>query len=295
MSTLPTAKRSNRFLELFTNEYNVMLVILLNTLVLFFDEFPTIRQQTSGVLVWIDYGCIVYFLIEAILKIRILGLKGYFSSGWNRFDFAVLVASFPSLLMPFFPAQHMDAFLAVSILRLGRLFRFFRLLRFIPNIQHLITGVKRALRASVGIFFALIILNLALSIGATMLFSDLSPEYFGNPLRSAYSLLKVFTIEGWYEIPDSLTEGKALSWQLGLLRGYFIVSVMIGGILGVSLANAVFVDEMTVDNTYRLERMVSKMHQEMIDMHQKSMAEQQEMLAQMREELRQTQQMIRKK
>lgn len=82
---------------------------------------------------------------------------------------------------------------------------------------------------------------------------------------------------------------------MGLLRGYFIVSVMIGGILGVSLANAVFVDEMTVDNTYRLERMVSKMHQEMIDMHQKSMAEQQEMLAQMREELRQTQHMIRKK
>ena len=38
---------------------------------------------------WIDYGCVVYFVVEVILKLRYFGWRGYFSSKWNRFDFAV--------------------------------------------------------------------------------------------------------------------------------------------------------------------------------------------------------------
>lgn len=287
-------KTSHPLIELIINEYNVMLVILLNTLVLFFDEFPLVRERTSGVLIWIDYGCIIYFVIEAALKIYKYSPGEYFASWWNRFDFAVVIASLPSLLMPFVGDHSMDAFLAISVLRLGRLFRFFRLLRFIPNIQHIMQGVTRALRASVGMFLALIILNLTLAIGATMLFGKLAPAYFGDPLISAYSLFKVFTVEGWYDIPDELAKSGQSFFMIALLRGYFILSVLVGGILGVSLANAIFVDEMTADNTLKVERMVAEMHQNIAEMHQKDQHLQQLMWQQIREEMQHMQKMIEK-
>ena len=45
--------------------------------------------------------------------------------------------------------------------------------------------------------------------------------------------------------------------------------MLVGGILGLSLANAVFVDEMTADNNDRLEQMVSDLREELAD-NQKS-------------------------
>jgi len=44
-----------------------------------------------------------------------------------------------------------------------------------------------------------------------------------------------------------------------LARVYFVMAVIIGGIIGLSLANAVFVDEMTMDNTVKLETKVDKL------------------------------------
>ena len=45
-------------------------------------------------------------------------------------------------------------------------------------------------------------------------------------------------------------------------RIFFVVAVLIGGILGLSLANAVFVDEMMMDNTVILERKVDALTEE---------------------------------
>jgi voltage-gated sodium channel len=46
-----------------------------------------------------------------------------------------------------------------------------------------------------------------------------------------------------------------------LARVYFTVAVFMGGILGLSLANAVFVDTMTMDNTQELEARVEELNQ----------------------------------
>lgn len=252
-----------------------MTIILINTLALFFDEFPAIHENSRGALRWIDYGCILFFIVEVILKVRAFGFRDYWASGWNKFDFFVTAASVPTLIMPFVPMMDNAGFMIFPLFRVGRLFRFFRLLRFIPNIQHITVGIRRALRASIGIFLALLLLNLALAIGATMLFSDLAPKYFGDPLSASYSLFKVFTIEGWYEIPDELADSGKPAIMISFLRGYFIISVLVGGLLGFSLANAVFVDEMTADNTDDLENMVKQMHDEVEDMYQRSQQNQQ--------------------
>ena len=138
-------------------------------------------------------------------------------------------------------------------------------MRFIPNREHLYTGIKRALRASVGVFLAILLLNVILALGATELFGEFDPEHFGNPLMSSYSLFQVFTVEGWYEIPATIAEAadaKNEPWMGVLARLYFLGSVTVGGLLGLALANAVFVDEMMEDNNDELEQKVDALTEE---------------------------------
>ena len=102
-------------------------------------------------------------------------------------------------------------------------------------------------------------------MGANALFGDVAPKHFGDPLKSAYTLFKVFTVEGWYEIPEEMAANGEDGGLVNMVRGYFVFAVFTGGILGLSLANAVFVDEMIADNNDRLEKMVTNLREELAD------------------------------
>jgi voltage-gated sodium channel len=173
--------------------------------------------------------------------------------------------SMPALLAPFLD---LGQFAFVLILRLGRLFRLFRVLRFIPNLDRMVTGARRALRASVGVFLALALINLILAVIATLLFRHLDPKHFGNPVTAGYTIFQVFTVEGWNEVAESLvsrteSDGEAVSLAVVFaVRLFFVATVVVGGILGLSLANAVFVDQMLLDNHDALEAKVDRLMEE---------------------------------
>lgn len=258
-----------RLLDWLVSDRVVMTAIVVNATALVLHEMAARGTPWRGLWFWIDYLCVVFFLGEAVVKIGRDGWPRYWSSGWNRFDFTVVVLSLPALLGPFLDVQQ---FAFVLILRLGRLFRLFRVLRFIPNLDHLVNGVRRALRASIGVFLALLLINLILAVMATLMFRDLDPEHFGNPVVSGYSIFQVFTVEGWNEIAENLVRAAerhadetgrdgVRSMVIGA-RIFFVVAVLIGGILGLSLANAVFVDEMIMDNTDDLEQKVDALTDE---------------------------------
>ncbi|MEM8961682.1 MAG: ion transporter [Acidobacteriota bacterium] len=247
-----------RVLDALIQERVVVTVIIVNALAILVLGRGEDEAQLDAWAFWVDYACVLYFLIEAIIKLHRDG-RTYFKSGWNVFDFLVLLFSLPVLITPWVPLHQFDL---VPVLRIGRLFRLFRMLRFIPNRDHLVDGIGRALKASVGVFLALFLVNVILAVLATLLFGELAPEHFGNPIMAAYSIFKVFTLEGWYEIPDLLSErAKDPVWAV-IARLYFVGAVMIGGILGLSLANAVFVDEMMMDNTEDLERKIDQLNDE---------------------------------
>lgn len=243
------------------NEKTVVAAIVVNTVALFFMASTDKHTITREIFFWIDYVCVIYFVVEAALKVGCVGCREYWKSSWNKFDFIVVVLSLPVLIEPL-GIFETGAFAVLLVLRVGRLFRLFRALRFIPNRDHLIVGIQRALKASVGVFIALAIVNIVFAIGASMLFSDIAPDYFGNPAISIYSTFRVFTIEGWYEIPDAISAGAGDPTVGVLARLFFVVTVLVGGIIGLSLANAVFVDEMTMDNTEKLEDKVDALLEE---------------------------------
>lgn len=239
------------FKRIFLEERKVLIAIVLNTIVIFTMYFPAFKDDI--VLEWIDHIFILFFTIEAIIKIREYGRKNYFESYWNIFDFILVVGSLPSLLMLFFPLPDTSL---VMILRIFRLVRIMRFIRFVPDVKKVITGLGRALKASIFVFLALLILDLLLAVITCHFYGEVIPEHFGNPLLSAYTIFQMFTIEGWNEIPQLVGQRMDNSFLMGVTRFYFAFVVLIGGILGMSLANAVFVDEMTMDNNVELEKKI---------------------------------------
>ena len=238
--------------KIFLEERKVLIAIVLNTIVIFTMYFPSFKNNL--ILEWVDHFFILFFTVEAIVKIKEYGRKNYFSNGWNVFDFILVVGSLPSLLMIFLPMPDTSL---VMILRIFRLVRIMRFIRFVPDVQKVVTGLGRAIKASVFVFVALLILDLLLAVITCHFYGELVPEYFENPLLAAYSIFQMFTVEGWNEIPMIISERMDNSILMGLTRVYFVMVVLTGGIFGMSLANAVFVDEMTMDNNAELEKKIN--------------------------------------
>lgn len=252
------------FKRFFLSERNVLAAIIINAIIICWMYFPDYRHHNW--LELIDHAFLVFFIIEAIVKIRVLGGKGYFDSKWNQFDFFIILGSLPSLLTSFIAVPNTSL---LMILRLFRLIRLIRFIRFVPNLGQILAGLARAMRASVFVLLALAFLNFMLAIVSCHFFADVAPEFFGDPLVSAYSIFQMFTVEGWNEIPAVIAAnaGQEVSpFLLGMMRFYFVLVVLLGGIFGMSLANAVFVDEMTMDNNKVLEEKIDTLQGQILEL-----------------------------
>lgn len=254
-----------KFLLGTVHDYLIYFLIAFNAVILFCSAYPGLSERTTFVLFALDYFCTVYFVYEMTIKLSVLGPTEYFTEAWNRFDFAIVFLSSPMLLTPVIA---MRGFGVIVVLRTARLLRLLRLFQFIPDVDRLWRGVKRALKASVGVFSALFIYMYILTLFATYLFGGYSPEYFGDPMTSIYSMLQLFTVEGWYEIPNAVAAGSSPMVAFGA-KLFFSLTVLTAGVLGMSLANAVFVDEMVIDNTDELEAKVDELNDKIDRLHER--------------------------
>ena len=246
----------------FLSERNVMIAILINAAVIYLMYFPELKNNFT--LEIIDKLFIIFFVFEATVKLLVLKPKAYFASAWNRFDFLIVLASLPSLFVPIFHIPDTSLFL---ILRLFRLIRLIRFIRFVPHLGKIMAGLGRALQASLFVILALFVLNFLLALFTCHFYGEVAPEFFGNPLIASYSIFQLFTVEGWNEIPAIISErlskddlGSIIF--IGFTRFYFVIIVLIGGIFGMSLANAVFVDEMTMDNNDAIEAKIDDLQKQ---------------------------------
>lgn len=245
------------FKNFFLSERNMMFAILLNAIIICLLYFPEIHNDDKlfQTFYYLDHFFVFLFLVEAIVKIAVLKPKGYFKEKWNVFDFIIVLVSIPSL-MSFIPFFALHDYGVLKVLRLFRMIRLARFIHFIPRISMIMAGLGRALKASVFVILVLLFLNFILALFTCHFYGEIAPEYFGDPAISAYTIFQLFTVEGWNEIPAVLAERTNNYWLSGLTRFYFVMVVLMGGIFGMSLANAVFVDEMTMDNNQDLEKKI---------------------------------------
>ena len=219
----------------------MLALVIINTSIMYIGGF----YNESYSFVVLDSIFTLLFLVEAIVKIKTYGWKAYWSDGWNKFDFILVLCAMPSLLN-----LVADTGLSTNILlsfRTFRAFKSFRLFQFIPNIEYLIRGVKLACKASFVVVIAFLILLLVFSILTSTIFGNIAPEYFGDPATATYSIFRLFTIEGWYEMPDAIARNSQEGMST-FAKVYFSILLFAGGIIGMSLVNSIFVDAMAQDN-----------------------------------------------
>ena len=227
--------------DLICDEHFIMWAIVLNTIVMFMGGFWPDNF-------WLEMSDSVFtllFLMEALTKISRMGWSAYWRKGWNRFDFIVVIVALPSLMSPFMEEAMMTS--SVLALRAMRLLKAFRMVRMIPNIEKLLRGLKLAFRASLFVLVAFAVFLIVFSILSCTIFGKVSPENFGNPGISLYSIFRLFSVEGWYELPEAIASHSSDSWGI-FARCYFSILMFMGGIIGMSLINSIFVDSMAEDN-----------------------------------------------
>lgn len=240
--------------KLFLNNTFIFALILTNTIIIFIQEFGL----NFSILNFLESSFTILFGVEMFVKVHALGIKGYIEDKWNRLDFTLIIIALPSLFAIFLN----DGIIALNFLltiRILRVFKFFRLIKFLPNIGSLIIGVNRAIKASYVILLGFFSLILVVSIISCSLFKNIAPEYFNNPLNSFYSIFRLFSVEGWYEIPD-LIASRTNSLVGILAKLYFVTLLLVGGIFGLSLVNSIFVDAMVSDNNDYLADEVKKIN-----------------------------------
>jgi voltage-gated sodium channel len=256
------------FQRIFLNNTFILTLIALNALIIFIQGFVPSDTDAGQWLNGADHLLTLLFLVEAVVKISAWGARTYFTGGWNVFDFILVLVALPSLIFWLTPVHvvQLDFLLALRVLRI---FKFFRVLRFVPNVENLILGIIRAMQSSVLVVLAFFLFNFIFAILSFNLFGELAPEYFGNPLLAFYSTFKIFTVEGWYEVPDLIAERSSDLWLAILARVYFVLLLFGGGIFGLSLINSIFVESMMSDNTKDLEEKVDELSEEIRRLREK--------------------------
>ncbi|MCZ2130712.1 MAG: ion transporter [Bacteroidia bacterium] len=253
----------NKIKHLFLKDPFILTLIVLNALLIFIEEsFPAIQ--------WFDYVENLFtlvFIIEIIIKIRHYGIGTYLSGTWNRLDFILVLLSIPSLATLFYDHQLMHINVLLTF-RIFRVFKAFRLFKFLPNADSFIVSVKRALNASYIVLVGFFILIFIVALITTTMYKDVAPEYFGSPIHSFYTIFQIFSIEGWYEIPNHIAE-KSSNLVAFMTKLYFSVLLFVGGILGFSLVNSIFVDAMVSDNNDDLEEKVAQLREEIQSLNSK--------------------------
>lgn len=239
--------------KLFLNEFVILGLIIVNALLIFVQEF----EVRGTILDYFEPIFTLLFVVEMFIKIFDKGFKKYISVGWNKLDFILVVISIPSLAAVFYSDNIIDLNVFLT-LRVFRVFKFFRLVKFLPNINPLITSVKRAIKASYIIIIGFFILVFIVSLVTCSIYKNIVPEFFNNPTNSFYSIFRLFSVEGWYEIPD-LIATRTSPLVAFISKIYFGFLLLAGGILGLSLVNSIFVDAMVSDNNNELQSEVTQL------------------------------------
>lgn len=239
--------------KLLLNDRFIIVLILLNATIIVLQGYESSTTSTE-VLKYLDTIFTLIFAIEAATKITHSGWQSFISDGWNKLDFVLVLLTLPSAIADFLPVSDISLsyLLAFRVLRVLKIIRFFKI---VPNIEHLFKGIQNALRSSIIVFIGFFVYVFVIGVLSNALYSEAAPEYFGSPINSFYTIFKLFTVEGWYEIPESINIEKTI-FSIGVVKMYFSIIVLTGGILGLSLVNSIFVDSMLSDNNDHLENKI---------------------------------------
>jgi len=244
--------------KLFLNDKFICSLIAINGFIIFYLCYD--HPPLYHLFFYFDIILTLLFLTEIAYKIYFYK-KRFFTSKRNIFDFFIVsVSSIPFFLLVFdFNVNHLENLDHLLLLRMFRFFKLFRTMQIIPNVDKIYSDLKKAVKVTYGIMLGGFIILIIIGVMLCSVFKNFDPANFGDPIVSIYTAFRLFSVEGWYEIPDAMS-GHTSYLNATLIRIIFSILVLFGMfILGFIISS--ITDELAIDNTKKLEDKIDELNE----------------------------------
>lgn len=254
-----TRQRIHAFVEAKGCNRFITILILLNSITLGLETSSKAMAEYGQALIFLDNTVILIFTVELLLKLYASRFD-FFKSGWNIFDFIVIVASWIPASGP------------LSILRALRILRVFRLFSVVPQMRKVVGALLHSLPGMMSVSGILVLIFYVCSVLTTSLFgkhpSPEMQEWFGSIPASFYTLFQVMTLESWsMGIVRPTMEIFPQSWL------FFVPFIIVTSFAVLNLFIGIIVDAMQVAQTETRDEDKTEIkqftHEEILQLNQK--------------------------
>lgn len=205
------------------------IIIIAYACILGFKTLDDVDTNYDLFLKFADYFVTVYFVFE--LAIKMVAEKkfvNFFKSGWNLFDFIIVLIT----LLPLESSNY------AAIARLMRVFRILRLFTARPELKAIIDMLIKAIPAIIDIVILMFIIFYIYAIIGNFFFVDLQSGLWKDFLVSMLTLFRVLTFEDWTDVMYEAMEVYPWAWA------YFVSFIIIAAFVFFNLFVAVIIGEM---------------------------------------------------
>ena len=205
------------------------IIIIAYASILGFKTLDQVESNYDLFLKFADYFVTIYFVFE--LAIKMVAEKkflNFFKSGWNVFDFVIVVIT----LLP------LESSSFAAIARLMRVFRILRLFTARPELKAIIDMLIKAIPSIIDIVILMFIIFYIYAIIGSFFFVDLPSGLWKDFLVSMLTLFRVLTFEDWTDVMYEAMEVYPWAWV------YFVSFVIIAAFVFFNLFVAVIIGEM---------------------------------------------------
>jgi len=205
------------------------IIIIAYACILGFKTLDDVDTNYDFFLKFADYFVTVYFVFE--LAIKMVAEKkfvNFFKSGWNLFDFIIVLIT----LLPLESSNY------AAIARLMRVFRILRLFTARPELKAIIDMLIKAIPAIIDIVILMFIIFYIYAIIGNFFFVDLQSGLWKDFLVSMLTLFRVLTFEDWTDVMYEAMEVYPWAWA------YFVSFIIIAAFVFFNLFVAVIIGEM---------------------------------------------------
>jgi voltage-gated sodium channel len=200
--------------------------IAVNAVVLGLQTYEGVVRRWGGWLELANAVCLGIFLLELGVRMGAYWPRplAFFRSGWNVFDFVVILGVFlPGVSQ------------STTTLRLLRLLRVVRLVRVLPELRVLLLGVWRSIPPLASIAAVTAMILFVYGMVGWIWFGDELPRQWGDIGRAMLTLFVMLTLENFPQYMDAAMDVEPWAWiyyvSFVLVAAFIVLNVLIGIVL----------------------------------------------------------------
>ncbi|MAK59857.1 MAG: cation transporter [Ponticaulis sp.] len=211
----------------------LVFLVLLSLIMLALETEQTISDQAHDVLRALNVVVVSVFAVEYVLRFwaageneKYRGVKGHIRYAFSFYAIADLLAFLPELLIMMFAADHISPQM-LAILKAFRLFRLFKLARYIPAFNLLRDAMRKAgSQLLISLFLALALVYVS-AIALYLIEGEIQPDAFGSIPRAVWWAIATLTTVGYGDVFPITPAGRVAASCIAL-AGIGVVALPAG-------------------------------------------------------------------